>query len=280
MYSFAGEFGSKLCAGSLIHGPADHAVTASNAVATAGVEAHFLIGGRYPVPTIDDPSAPLFTDSGSTAKAALASPKSEFGIRLSMRPEQWRNHVEKVRSEGGSFLFTDDRHRRRDGSMFSVEMWVTHKTFENRDYHLVVVRDITERKQAEQQQQLVALVENSSDFIGIASLEAKVLYINPAGRHIVGLNGSAEVERATIADFHPEATYVELRDAILPSVLKTGRWEGELQLRHIKTGDPIDVEARIFAVKSPSDGRVLCLATAMQDIRRRKRLEGDLPQSG
>ena len=64
---------------------------------TASVEAHFLIGGRYPVPTIDDPSAAPLTDSGGTAKAALASPKSEFGIRLSMRPIQLPNGLLRVR---------------------------------------------------------------------------------------------------------------------------------------------------------------------------------------
>ena len=131
-----------------------------------------------------------------------------------------------------------------------------------------------QRKRAEEEQQkLAALIENTSDFVGIASLHEKVLYINPEGRNLVGLKSSAEMENTTFADYLPEAAYVEFRDAILQGVLKAGSWEGELQLRHIKTGDPIDVEARIFTVKSPGDGGVLCLGTVMRDITERKRAE-------
>ena len=131
-----------------------------------------------------------------------------------------------------------------------------------------------QRKRAEEEQQkLAALIENTSDFVGMASLHEKVLYINPEGRNLVGLKSSAEVNNTTIADYLPEAAYVEFRGAILPSVLKAGRWEGELQLRHIKTGDPIDVEARVFTVKSPSDGGGSCLGTVMRDITERKRAE-------
>ena len=131
-----------------------------------------------------------------------------------------------------------------------------------------------QRKRAEEEQQkLVALIENTSVFVGIASLHEKVLYLNPEGRNLVGLKSSAEMENTTIADYLPEAAYVEFRDAILPSVLKAGRWEGELQLRHFKTGDPIDVEARIFTVKSPGDGGVLCLGTVLRDITERKQAE-------
>ena len=131
-----------------------------------------------------------------------------------------------------------------------------------------------QRKRAEEEQQkLVALIENTSVFVGMASLHEKVLYVNPEGRNLVGLKSSAEMENTTIADYLPEAAYVEFRDAILPSVLKAGRWEGELQLRHFKTGDPIDVEARVFTVKSPGDGGVLCLGTVLRDITERKQAE-------
>ena len=64
---------------------------------TAGVEAHFLIGGRYSVPTIDDPSATPLAESDGTAKAAPALPRSEFGIRLSMRPIPLPNGLLRVR---------------------------------------------------------------------------------------------------------------------------------------------------------------------------------------
>ena len=55
--------------------------------------AHFLIGGRYPVPTIDDPAAP----AGQPASNAAPLPTSEFGIRLTMRPIPLPNGLLRVR---------------------------------------------------------------------------------------------------------------------------------------------------------------------------------------
>ena len=154
-----------------------------------------------------------------------------------------------------------------------------------RELHEAAVRRQSKRAE-EEQQKLVKLIENTSDFVGVASLNEKVLYINPEGRNLVGLKSSAKVENTTIADYVPEATYVLFKDEILPSVLKAGRWEGELQLRHMETGDPIDVEARVFTVKSPGDSGVLCLATVTHDIterkqaeERRKKLEAKLQQA-
>ena len=58
-----------------------------------------------------------------------------------------------------------------------------------------------QRKRAEEEQQkLVALIENTSVFVGMASLDEKVLYVNPEGRNLVGLKSSAEVENTTIAN--------------------------------------------------------------------------------
>ena len=40
--------------------------------------------------------------------------------------------------------------RRRDGTLFPVEVSVTYMTLGTKDYMVAVVRDITERKQADQ----------------------------------------------------------------------------------------------------------------------------------
>ena len=50
-----------------------------------------------------------------------------------------------------------------------------------------VAEDITERKQtAIEIQKLAAVVENSPDMIGIATLQGETLYINTAGRQLLG----------------------------------------------------------------------------------------------
>ncbi len=182
-------------------------------------------------------------------------------------------------TQGESRVHFEQRYVQKQGTVVwgSVSMSAVGSMQEEQRYCVMMVQDISERKQAEEEQRkLATLVENSSDFVGLASFEGKVLYLNPAGRKMVGVNSSAELEYKTIDDFHPEAVNAEIKGAIWPTVLKTGSWEGELQLRHIKTGDPIAVEARMFTVKDPSDGGILCFASVMRDLRQQKRLEEDL----
>src|SRR5262249_54922654 len=50
------------------------------------------------------------------------------------------------------------------------------------------VRDISERKRIEDERQVfVSFLENCADFIGIADPNGKPVYVNPAGRRMVGL---------------------------------------------------------------------------------------------
>ena len=64
--------------------------------------------------------------------------------------------MENIRKEGS--LIFEGLHRHRDGSLFPVEINVTYVHLD-RDYLLAVVRDITERKQLENQFQQAQKME-------------------------------------------------------------------------------------------------------------------------
>lgn len=66
---------------------------------------------------------------------------------------QWQAHVHQVAEATEPILTTENQIRRKDGSSFQAEVLATIKTFQNTDYILTVVRDITERKRAEQELQ-------------------------------------------------------------------------------------------------------------------------------
>ncbi len=65
-------------------------------------------------------------------------------------PDQasWDAHVHEVKSKG--YLILEGMNRRRDRTLFPVEVNVTYMTLGAKDYMLAVVRDITERKLADQ----------------------------------------------------------------------------------------------------------------------------------
>jgi PAS domain-containing protein len=65
------------------------------------------------------------------------------------------------------------------------------------------VRDITERKRRDDERRVFeSLLDNSSDFIGIADPSGKPIYLNPAGRQMVGLPPDYPVEHTRIPDYY------------------------------------------------------------------------------
>ena len=140
--------------------------------------------------------------------------------------------------------------------------------------------DVTARKWAEEERQkFVSLVEQSDDFIGMASLDAKVIYINRAGSRLVGLDAVA-APGTSLAAIHPETSWRRLRDEIFPAV-KSGQinWVGEAQLRNVRTQQTIDVLMNVFGVRHSATDQLLCYAMVMRDITERKQAEEALRES-
>lgn len=137
--------------------------------------------------------------------------------------------------------------------------------------------DITSRKQAEEEKQkFVSLVENSNDFVAISSLEGKVIFVNEAGRKLVGLDSLEEALSKDISDYLSEQGWLQFYEIVLPKMIAEGWCEKESQLRHFKTGKLIDVQTSCSVVKHPQSGESMCFATIQRDITERKAVEATL----
>ena len=135
-------------------------------------------------------------------------------------------------------------------------------------------RELRERRRAEEEAKtFVALVQNSTDFIGMASFDGRVLFLNDAGRRLVGLDPQRDVRELTLGDFHTE-TGMSRAEAIL----QKGSWEGEGVLRHFKTGELIPTRVSSFVARD-ANGAPLCFATIQSDLRATNALEARLRQS-
>ncbi len=155
-----------------------------------------------------------------------------------------------------------------------LKQTVAERTAELEQQNTQLENTLAARMRAEEEtQKFVSLVENSSDFIGMATLDGKVIYINESGRRLVGLESPEEVLSTTIPDYHPRETSENLHDNVLPAVINTGHWVGEGHLCHFKTAKLIDVHMSIFLVRHPQNGQPLCIATVQRDITERKRAE-------
>ncbi|AFZ24149.1 PAS domain S-box [Cylindrospermum stagnale PCC 7417] len=144
---------------------------------------------------------------------------------------------------------------------------------------VVTANEITERKQAEQERQMfVSLIENSSDFIGFATIEGQPLFINEAGLKLVGIESLEFAQNLRIFDFTYSEDREDTQRRAIPAVMKHGLWRSESRFQHFQTGEPIPVDFNMFMVKNSQTDEPLCLATISRDIRERKQVEAQLQE--
>ncbi len=123
----------------------------------------------------------------------------------------------------------------------------------------------------EERQRFFALVENSPDFIGIADLAGVQLYVNPAGRRMVGLSPEEDLGRSSLVDYYAPEAQAQAQEVIVPAMVREGRWEGETRFRNFQTGASIPVSDTHFSILDPGSGRVLGYGTITRDITDRRR---------
>jgi two-component system, sensor histidine kinase and response regulator len=128
----------------------------------------------------------------------------------------------------------------------------------------------------DEREKLVALIENSADFIAMASLSGEITYINPAGRNMVGFDPVLHRAANHVKDFHTDSGKHYLHETIQPAVKATGQWNGEMELRNLATNEPIPTASNVFVVRHSQTREPLCMATISRDITERKQHENEL----
>ncbi len=118
----------------------------------------------------------------------------------------------------------ETRHRRKDGSLFDVEVCVQNRRSEG-GVLVAFVRDITERKQAARALKLKNLVfDVSLAANSIAGLDGTITEVNTAFLRIWGYADKSEVVGRPLGEFLNAPSEVE---AIMTDLADTGQWEGD-----------------------------------------------------
>jgi PAS domain S-box-containing protein len=136
--------------------------------------------------------------------------------------------------------------------------------------------EISERRKIEEEQQVLSsLVENSNDLIGIASFDGYLVYLNRAGKRLLGLEDASDLRAVNLRDLIFKKHAVKM-EGIFSQLHRAGTWRGEVRFRHFTSGDQIPLETHAFVVRDPKTGQATAFANICQDIRERKSLEREM----
>jgi|GEM_PF-641587 len=165
--------------------------------------------------------------------------------------------------------------KRKDGSDFPAEVTLGQLHTEHGLMTIVAVRDITRRKQREEERnRLVAILEETSDFIGIADADHRLIYINQAGRAMVGIGATEDIASVRIEQLHPREIFKALSTGGLVEAERAGIWRGETEMVN-RSGQTIPLSQVIIAHKG-ADDRVAYWSTVARDIAEQKQYEAML----
>jgi len=211
--------------------------------------------------------------TGLPADSAIGNTVRDLIPGIDKDSFDWIGFYGKVAMEGGNETF----------EQFSepLNRWYQVNVFSNeRGFFTTSFFDITERKQAEEQHRLLlSIIDHSRDFIGVASGDQKAIYVNPAGRAMLGLEGVEKVKETRIEDYFLPEDLPFVKETILPAMKRDGRWVGEFRFRNFQTSQPIDVHYDLFKTENPRTGEIINYSTISRDISESKQAEQALRQN-
>ena len=163
---------------------------------------------------------------------------------------------------------------RSDGSEIPVELAITAIRSDKAPIFTGVLRNITARKQADENRaRLAAIVDTSDDAIFSTALDDTVLTWNAGAERLYGYTASEVIGRSR-ALVVPAGKSAELT-AILEKAARAAAGAPFETQRTRKDGSTIDISLTISQMTDPT-GRVTGASTIARDITRRKKAEAEL----
>ena len=186
--------------------------------------------------------------------------------------EAIKAHNAELIARRGQEVF-ETRHRRRDGTLLNVEINASGIEIEGKGYLYAASRDITQRKQVEQQLRIAATVFESQEGMFVTDADNRILRVNRAFTEITGYSAEDAVGQTPSllnSGQHDPAFYA----ALWTSLQRSGVWKGEIWNRR-KNGEVYPQWLTITAVKGNA-GEITHYVATLTDITRRKEAEDEI----
>ena len=114
---------------------------------------------------------------------------------------------------------------------------------------------------------LLSLVDNSTDYMGMSDREGNMIYINRAGRGLIGLLLDQDLSPLNASGFFTPQDFETINREVIPVLIQTGRWKGTIRLRHFLTGEIIPCDASYMRMDDPVTGHYIGRGATLRDLR-------------
>lgn len=213
---------------------------------------------------------------GYTRDELIGMRAGQFDAELD--PEAIRSVVERIAA--GETVSFETRHRRKDGTVFPVEVSGRHFREGDRWLGISVSRDITERKRTEEarweaESRFRTFVDHATDAVFVIGNGDEVVDVNRQACESLGYTREELIGRSS-HDFDPE---VAEERVVLPKIreqINAGEIVSFESTHQRKDGSRFPVEVRVRPFRYGGQRFALCL---VRDISERKRSERELRRS-
>ena len=180
--------------------------------------------------------------------------------------------------ETGDALRTqiDLRERRPGHAEFSTRYEVSASRLG--DALLVVYEDIGARARIRaNERRYGAVLAATPDWVSIADRNHNLVYINPAGRQMVGIGLDEDITGRRVGEFSPAWARERVLGEALAVARRDGAWRGDLARLH-RDGHEVPV-SQVIVARLTADGEVDFYATIARDMTRERAAEAALRDS-
>ena len=145
---------------------------------------------------------------------------------------------------------------------------LSERTAELSEVNARLVEEINARRR------FVSVIEATTELVGMATMDGRALYLNPAGRRLLEIPEDFDITGLNTWEFYPEDANLFFSSGPFQQCILNGAWVGETRML-TRSGREIPVSLVGLAIKAP-DGTPEHIAGIAHDITARKRVEEDL----
>ena len=123
------------------------------------------------------------------------------------------------------------------------------------------------------------LIQSSSDFMCVADLDLRVLFINDPGRAMVGLRRDDDAEGMHLSEFFADESRGRLADIFRSLQPGETSVSVQMQLKHLETELPIPVSSSVYMVNDPHTGEPISIGCVSKNLTEVNEIAGCLDRN-